>query len=227
VIAALARPPLARLLRGPRAWFGVVAWCALAFVFAMAARERGSAHGADHVLIDTYGALALPLMSYVIVGATVASQSLRASTAALVAFGAQPARAAAAAIAVAAASCAVVGALVAAAVAVVAHGIADPPRLHDAAASAYVGALGGVAYAAWFSLGASIGRRGGGRVVLLVVDWILGATGGAAALASPRGHLRNLLGGVPPLDVSERSSAAALALLAIACAAAAVTRARR
>jgi len=51
VIAALARPPLARLLRGPRAWFGVAAWCALAFVFAMAARARGSAHGADHVLV--------------------------------------------------------------------------------------------------------------------------------------------------------------------------------
>jgi len=226
VIAALARPSVARLLRGPRAWFGVAAWCTLAFVFAMAARERGSAHGADHVLIDTFGALALPLLSYVIVGATVASKSLRASTASVVAFGAQPTRAAAAAIAVAAASCAVVGAVVAAGVAVVAHGIADPPRFKDAAESAYVGVLGGAAYAAWFSLGASFGRRGGGRIVLLLVDWILGATSGAGALLTPRAHLRNLLGGAPPMDLSQRASAAALALLAVACALVAIRRAR-
>ena len=185
MIAALARPPLTRLLRGRRAWLGVAAWSALAFVFAVAARERGSARGADHVLIDTYGALALPLLSYVIVGAALASKSLRASTAALVAFGAEPVRAAAAAIAVAAASSAVVGAFVAAAVAAVAHGIADPPRLHDAATSAYVGALGGAAYAAWFSLGASFGRRGGARVLLLVVDWILGATAERARSRPP------------------------------------------
>jgi hypothetical protein len=226
VIAALARPPLARLLRGPRAWLAVAAWCALALVFAMAARERGAAHGADHVLLETYGALALPLLSFVIVGAIVASQSLRASTAPMVAFGAQPARAAAASIAVAAACCAVVGAGVAAIVAVVAHGIADPPRLHDATVSAYVGALGGAAYAAWFSLGASFGRRGGGRVALLLVDWILGANGGAGALLSPRGHVRNLLGGAAPMDLSQRASAAVLVILAIASALVAIRRAR-
>jgi hypothetical protein len=226
VIAALARPSIARLLRGPRAWFGVAAWCGLAFVFAMAARDRGSAHGADHVLIDTYGALVLPLLAYVIVGATLASRSLRAATASVVAFGAQPGRAAAAAIAVAAATSAVVGAIVAAAVAMLAHGIADPPRLHDAAVSAYVGALGGTAYATWFALGASFGRRGGGRVVSLLVDWILGATSGAGALVSPRGHLRNLLGGAAPMDLSERASAAALALLTIACALLAIRRSR-
>jgi hypothetical protein len=226
VIAALTRPSVARLLRGPRAWFGVAAWCALAVAFAMAARTRGSAHGADHVLIDTYGALALPLLAYVIVGAIVGSQSLRMSTASLVAFGAQPMRAAAASIAVAVAGCAVVGAVVAAAVAAVAHGIADPPRLHDAATSAYVGALGGTAYAAWFALGASFGRRGGGRVALLVVDWILGATGSAAALLTPRAHVRNLLGGVPPMDLSQRASAAVLALLAIVSALIAIRRSR-
>jgi hypothetical protein len=144
----------------------------------------------------------------------------------MVAFGAQPARAAAASIAVAAACCAVVGAGVAAIVAVVAHGIADPPRLHDATVSAYVGALGGAAYAAWFSLGASFGRRGGGRVALLVVDWILGANGGAGALLSPRGHVRNLLGGAAPMDLSQRASAAVLVILAIACALVAIRRAR-
>ncbi len=226
MIAALARPSLARILRGPRAWLGVAAWCALALVFALAARGQGSAHGADHVLIDTFGALALPLLSYGIVGASVASRSLRASTAPVVAFGAQPARAAAASIAVAAATCALVGALMAATVAVVAHGVSDPPRLHDAMASAYVGALGGGAYAAWFGAGASFGRRGGGRLALLIVDWILGASGGASALFSPRGHVRNLLGGSPPMDLSQRASVAALVLLALASALVAIRRSR-
>jgi hypothetical protein len=226
VIAALARPSLARLLRGPRAWLGVAAWCALAVVFALAARERRAAHGADHVLLQTYGALALPLLSFVIVGAIVASQSLRASAAAVVTFGAQPARAAAASIAVAAAGCAVVGAATAAIVAVVAHGIADPPRLHDAAVSAYVGALGGAAYAAWFSLGSTFGRKGGGRVVLLVLDWLVGANDGAAALFSPRGHVRNLLGGAAPMDLSQRASAVALVLLIVASTLVAIRRSR-
>ena len=226
MIAPLARPPMARLLRGPRAWIAVSAWCALAVAFALAARQQGAARGADHVLIDTYGALVVPLLAYVIVGTAVASQSLRASTASLVAFGAPPARAAAAAIAVAAASSALVCALVGAAVALLAHGIADPPRGHDALASAYAGALGGVAYAAWFSLGASFGRRGGGRGALLVLDWILGATGGAGALVTPRGHLRNLLGGVPPMDLSQRASAVALAVLTLLCTLVAMRRSR-
>jgi hypothetical protein len=226
VIAALARPSVARLLRGPRAWLGVAPWCVLAFAFALAARERGSAHGADHVLLDTYGALVLPLLSFVIVGASVASRSLRASAAPVVAFGAQPARAAAASIAVAGAGCAVVGAVVAAILAIVAHGTSDPPRLQDAVTSAYVGALGGAAYGAWFSLGASFGRRGGGRVALLALDWILGASGGVAALFSPRGHVRNLLGGAPPMDLSQRASAAALVLFAVTTALVAIRRSR-
>jgi hypothetical protein len=76
-------------------------------------------------------------------------------------------------------------------------------------------------------LGSSFGRRGGGRPVLLVVDWMLGASGGAAALMSPRGHVRNLLGGAPPMDLSERASALLLVALAVVCALWSVRRARR
>ena len=65
-----------------------------------------------------------------------------------------------------------------------------------------------------------------GRVVLLVVDWILGANGGAGALLCPRGHVRNLLGGAAPMDLSQRASAAALVFLAIASALIAIRRAR-
>ena len=226
MIAALARPPLARIVRRPRVWIAVTAWCALALVVAEVARRRGAAHGADHVLVDTYGALIVPLLAYVFVGAAVASQSLRASTASLVAFGAAPLQAALATIAVVALICATSSAVVGAAVASVAHGASDPPRVHDALASAYAGGLGGASYAAWFGLGASFGRRGGGRSLFLVLDWILGATTGAGALITPRAHLRNLLGGMPPMGLSERLSALALFGLAVVCALLAARRSR-
>jgi hypothetical protein len=226
MIAALARPPLARIVRGPRVWIAVTAWCGLALVIAEVARRSGAVHGADHVLVDTYGALVVPLIAYVVVGAAVAAQSLRGSTTPLVAFGAAPMRAAMATLAVVVVLCAVSCGLVGAAVATVAHGMSDPPRLRDALTSAYAGALGGGAYAAWFALGASFGRRGGGRSIFLVIDWIAGATTGAGAVATPRAHLRNLLGGVPPMNLPERASAAALLALALLCALLAMRRSR-
>ncbi|MGP6156527.1 MAG: hypothetical protein ACLPYS_03190 [Vulcanimicrobiaceae bacterium] len=201
-------------------------WFAIAVAFAIATRWRGSSHAADHVLLEAYGPLLLPLLAYAIVGGVVGAQSLSRSAAPFVAFGASPARAAAAAVAVAAVTCMVAGALLAAGVDVLAHGSTDPPLLRDSMASAYAGGLGGGGYAAWFMLGASFGKRGGGRPVLLVVDWVLGASDGAAALATPRGHLRNLLGGMPPMDLPERASAAALLMLAIAWALVAIRRAR-
>ena len=227
MIRTLAQPPIARLARRPRAWIAVAAWGALALAFAVAARQQRAAHGADHVLVDTYGALVLPLLAYLIVGATLGSQSLRASIAPVVGFGAAPARAAGVTIGVAAAACAALGGVLGAAVALVAHGISDPPLWRDAIVSAYAGGLGGIAYAAWFSLGASFGRRGMGRAGLLIADWVLGATSGAGAVMTPRGHLRNLLGGVPPMDLSQRASAFALVAIALLCAGFALLKARR
>ena len=226
MIAVLARPPLARLAGRPRAWLTIGAWAVLALAFSAAVRRQGAPHGADHVLVETYGAVVVPLLTYAVVGALLGSQSLGGSVRPLVGFGASPIRAAAATVAVAAVACAVLTAALGAAVAAVAHGPSDPPLLHDAVVSAYAGALGGLAYAGWFSLGAAFGRRGGGRAAFLVADWVVGATSGAGAAITPRGHLANLLGGVPPLDLSQRASALALVGLALVCAAAAVRRAR-
>jgi hypothetical protein len=168
----------------------------------------------------------LPLLSYALVGTVVGWRSLAGSVGPLVSFGAPAARAAAVAGGVAVLACAALGAGLAAAVALIAHGVDDPPALADALASAYAGAMGGGAYAAWFTLGASFGRRGGGRPVLLVADWILGSGSGPIALGTPRGHLRNLLGGTPPGGWSERASAWALVGLALVCVLWAVRRCR-
>lgn len=226
MIAILARPALARLGR-LRPLVAIGAWTLLAVAFALAARSRGVAHGADRVLLDAFAALVLPLTSLTLVGALLGARSLAGSGTALVSFGAAPGRVAAVTCALAVAGCALVGAVLAALVAVLAHGSSDPPVAGDAVASAYAGLLGGAAYGGWFALGASFGRRGGGRIVALVVDWVLGAGPGAVAILTPRAHVRNLLGGTPPMGWPERASAAALVVLAVAFAAASVSRSRR
>jgi hypothetical protein len=215
VIATLGRLPAARIARSPRLWCSVGGWCALTLIFAAFARHDGWAHGADRVLGSVYGALALPFIGYAVARATFAGRSMVASTAPLVAFGAAPWRGALASICVATLATALVGASLAATVALIAHGSADPPLGRDAIASAYAGGLGGAAYAAWFALGTTVGRRGGGRLVFLAADWLLGAGNTTAALVTPRAHLRNLLGGAAPLSISERSSATLMVALVV------------
>jgi hypothetical protein len=226
VIAALARPTLARVTRRPRALLAVGAWCLLALGMAVASRARGVPHGADHVLIGAFGGLALPLLAYTLVGAVVGARSLSTSTAPVVAFGAPPGRAAAVTIAIGVLGCALFGAVLAAVVALAAHGAGDPAPAGDALASAYAGALGGGAYGGWFLLGSTLGRRGGGRTVLLVVDWLLGVGTGPTALVVPRAYLRCLLGGTGPLELSGRECSAAIVALGVVCVLVALQRAR-
>ncbi|HEX3345264.1 MAG TPA: hypothetical protein VHS09_11860, partial [Polyangiaceae bacterium] len=131
MIAALARPPVARILRTPRALLALGAWSALAVGFALVAHSGGAANGADHVLVSAYGALVLPLLAYTLVGAALGGRSLAASTAPVVRFGAAPASAAAVTVAVAMTAGVVLGAALAAIVAMAAHGVGDPPVSGD------------------------------------------------------------------------------------------------
>jgi hypothetical protein len=227
VIGALARVPVARLARTPRAWLPVAGWPLLGVAMAAVARSEGAPNGADHVLVGAFGALVVPLLAYAIVGGAIAGGSLRASVAPTVAFGAPPARSAAVTVVFAALTAACLSAGLGALLAALAHGVDDPPVARDALISAYAGALGGAAYAALFALGASFGRRGGGRAVLLIADWILGSNSTALALLTPRAHLRNVLGGAPPWGLGERGSAIALVALAVLFASVAVRRTRR
>jgi hypothetical protein len=225
-MAALAFPVVMRLVRSPRApvAFGVCAVVCAAL--ALGARVHGYAHAADPLLIGVFGGYALPLLAYALVGAMLGSRSLAAAGAPLTAFGASAARVAAISVLVAVVATAVACAVIAAGVALLAHGPGDPPVGRDALASAYAGALGGAAYASWLTVGATFGKRGGGRTVFLVVDWVLGGVDGLS-LPLPRGHLRNLLGGAAPLDWSQRASSVALAILAVGYALAAVLRSSR
>jgi hypothetical protein len=70
---------------------------------------------------------------------------------------------------------AVVGAVLGLFGVAVARGQLSSAALTDALIAAWIGAIGGLAYAAWFSLGSLFGRRGGGRLLSLLVDFSVGA----------------------------------------------------
>jgi hypothetical protein len=215
-----------RLVRAPRSVVAALGWTFLAIVAALAERSAASP-AAGHVLLGTFGAIVLPLLVYVLVGAALAGQGVARAVRPVVAFGGDPTRAAASALLVAAAASAVACAILSALVAALAHGPSDPPLASDAITSAWIGALAGLAYAAWFTLGAAIARSGIGRAIFLGVDWLLGVGTGAGAALTARGHVRNLLGGAPPLDFSQRASTVALVVLALAFAGGALLLALR
>jgi len=100
--------------------------------------------------------------------------------------------------------------------AVVAHDPTAPALTLDAASCAWIGALGGAAYAALFALGSSFGATGSGRWWALAADFLLGGTSGVGALLAPRAHLQNLLGGEPPMLLGQSASAACLVAMTIA-----------
>jgi hypothetical protein len=121
---------------------------------------------------------------------------------------------------------AILSVLFAALAVVVAHADGNPPLAGDLVTSGWIAALTAAAYTGWFSLGATFGRRGGGRWVPLLLDFILGAGTGLAASFLPRAHAASLLGGSGPLGMPQSSSSLVLAASAMALSGVAAARCR-
>jgi hypothetical protein len=102
-----------------------------------------------------------------------------------------------------------------------AHGV------FDVWTCSWVGALGAAAYAAWFLLGTSFGRRGQGRVHFVFLDLLLGMGSSALAVLWPRGYLRQLLGGMPVADLEQPVASGLLAVLVVVYVALCVWRTAR
>ena len=224
---ALTTVPMRRLARASRAWLAIGFWAVLAVVPAVIERARSTGHGADHALLGFYAAISLPFLAYSTLSSILGRDGLGPSGIALANFGAPPGSVALSSVTVAIAASAFLGGMVGALVALVAHGALDPPLGLDALGAFATGALGGAAYAAYFALGAAFGARGYGRSILLVLDWVLGSDVSASALLTPRAHVRNLLGGPAPLEVSGRASYAALGVMVLLFTWLAATRAGR
>lgn len=77
---------------------------------------------------------------------------------------------------------------------VLSHGASDPRLVADGVASVPVASAAALAYVWCLSAGATFGARGAGSLAFLVSDAILGAFPYPAAWATPRGHVRHLLG---------------------------------
>jgi len=223
---ALARLPLARLVRTRRAVLPLVGWSVVAFGATFVARHA-HASSDDRALLGVLAPFVMPLVAYALVAAALGGEGVVAASRPLVRFGASPGWSALAAGAVATAASAIVCAVLAALLVVAAHNPVDPPLGRDALLSAYAGALGGAGTGAFFVLGSAVGPRGSGRAVALVVNWLFGASPGWLSIFVPYTHARNLLGGMPPVAVSERASAWALAIIVAASLAIASLRVRR
>jgi hypothetical protein len=121
---------------------------------------------------------------------------------------------------------AALSAVAAAMTAVVAHDPAAPSIVIDALTCGWIGALTAASYVGLMTFGATFGATGGGRFLALGFDFLFGSTSGFAALVAPRAHAHNLLGGEPPLLLSQPASVAALVIIAGCFTALAVARCR-
>ncbi len=106
-----------------------------------------------------------------------------------------------------------------------AHGPADPPVVADALKCAWIAALASAAYVAWLGFGATFGKRGGGRWVPLVFDFVFGASGGVVGAILPHGNALNLLGGRAPFEMAQPTSSVLLLMMTIVMALLAALRA--
>jgi hypothetical protein len=223
---ALARLPVARLVRSRGASLALVGWILFALAMTLLARHA-NASSVDGTLLGVYLPFVLPLVAYAMVGAAFGGVGIATAVRPLVRFGASPRASALVAGLVATLASAVGCALAAVVLVAAAHDALDPPLARDVALSAYAGALGGAAHGAFFVLGSAATARGGGRSVMLVVNWVFGASPGWISALVPYTHTRSLLGGLPAVTLSEQESAWALVVIIVVSLGLAALRVRR
>jgi hypothetical protein len=207
---------LARL-RAP----GTLSACLLALSFelgvALLERAQGTRGAADRALMGGAFGVSLPLLCYFLVTRSCAGQSLRGGLHALSRHGLDryslalglalpPAL-------VASGFAALSGVLVV----LVTRALGDPALGADLLSCVWIGLVAGLAYVAAFVGASGIGRRGQGRAYLLAADFLLGAGSSLAAAPWPRGHVRNLLGGAPVLELSQGAALVVLLGTSFAC----------
>lgn len=181
---------------------------ALAFELGVALLER--AHGrpgaADRALAGGAFGVALPLLGYFLATRVCAGGGLRAAVQPLARHGhsrhtlllglALPPALLLAGFAAGAGACVVA----------ITRGASDPFLFRDLATCLWIGAVAGVAYVLTFLGASAFGKDGRGRAWLLAGDFFLGAGSSFWALPWPKGHVRNLLGGAPVLELSQASA---------------------
>lgn len=211
---------LRRFVRSRRALALAIGWLLFAVVLGLSAGAKST--GVRNALSISLVGTALPFLSYAAISGVVGEKGLGAVVWSFSLMGMSRLRAAVSLVLASLALGALLGLLSAAIVVVLGHSAMDPPLARDLLTTAWVGALGGAAYASLFLLGASF-WKGAGRGVLLAIDWVLGGSG-FFALLLPHGHLRSLFGGEAAFEVSQRTSSLLLLALTLLMGAWAVRR---
>jgi hypothetical protein len=197
-------------LRAP----GSAGACSLALAFevgvALLERAQGALGASDRALSGGAFGLALPLLCYFLVSRACGGGNLREAVLPLARHGLDR-RPLVLGLAVAPAlTAAAFAALSGVAVVLLTRGLHDAGWLRDAITSLWIGAVSGGAYVAMFVGASAFGRHGNGRVWLLAADFLLGAGSSLLALPWPKGHVRNLLGGSPVLEMSQFAALAVM-----------------
>ena len=198
---------------------------ALVVVSGLIERRVGSAGAVDRALAGTFNVV-VPLVSFGVAAQASGRGNLRDAAWAAARFGVARRDVALGAILVALAASAALGAAFAVLAVAVAHAPGNPPLAHDAVTSAWIAALTAAAYTGWFSAGATFGKRGGGRWVPLLADFVLGGSTGLVGAILPRANATSLLGGAAPLGMAQASSSIILVVSAVVLTGVAALRCR-
>ena len=192
----------ARRIRNLRAL--LVACVAISFgpLLVRLASSSGASAADDALRAGVFG-VALPLVAYLSAEAILQRKNLDQAARGFARYGASG-RLAGLGLVLALGAVSIAGALLGSIAALIAaYSTHDSAFYGDLLRSLPVAGTAGAAYAGWYALASCFGARGGGRKWLLGLDWVLGASSGILAAPWPRGHVRNLLGGSPVLELSQ------------------------
>jgi hypothetical protein len=164
---------------------------------------EGARVAADRALTTAAFGLALPILAYLTAEAAFGGSRFGKSTRLVARHGGSGRLASLGQATALAGALALGAACIAGAALVSAYPLGDPRLWSDLGATLPIALVAGIAYAGWYAFASSFGAAGGGRKWLLGFDWILGASSGVFALPWPRGHVRNLLGGTPIVEMSQ------------------------
>jgi hypothetical protein len=204
-------------LRGPTGALVLLVSCAALFAISVLERRTDVQSAPDDALSGAVFGIALPLLGYLVSDRACAGQRLERSVDGLARYGSNRRTTLIGLLLASALYTALASALLTIAALLGAHGLRSTSLVADLRASVGIALIAGAVYAAYFGAASLLGKRGGGRKWALIVDFVLGAGSSALAAPWPRGHVRNLLGGEPVMDLSQASAWLALGAIGVVC----------
>jgi hypothetical protein len=211
-------------LRGPSAPLVLCLSCVVLFAVGVLERQSDALSAPDDALTGAVFGITLPLVAYLVSERVCEGVRLDRSVDCLARYGVDRRAALSGVLLASALSAALAGALLTISALLGAHSPHSPTLLADLRASVGIAFVAGAVYSLYFGAASLFGKRAAGRKWALIVDFVLGAGGSALAAPWPRGHVRNLLGGQPVIELSQASAWIALTLIGVACTTLSVAR---